>query len=701
MKALIVGKYNYFTTSIASKLVKNGVKVAVFNANSVKEKFDFKYSKYTADPKYISEVYDGFRPDVVFFTAAFDRENYLDALQETLSAGASYGLERFIFLSSTIVYGSQGSDDLLPGEDAVVAPVSDRGFMFASGEDMCSRWNSLPGLKITILRMSLAYGSYAEDSIINDMLSSLLAGEKVYLDENDVYAALNTDDMLEGIMLLLEAGYASIYNLVSSEIIPAREFAELLIQASGAPPGRVVIESGSAAECHAADNSMFLSDYQWHERHSLKDEMSLLVEEARKKPKAKKTADVEKDPVKKAENKSQIRGFIETVLIFIPVVLLTQLQMTTDLISEIDFIILYLVLIAITTHLQQSALALLLSFGLLVVQQMYNGYDLFSAILNNDTLLRTAEYCIVCLSVNYVIQRIKTQLEFAQLEMNETKKEMQVVEKFSEEYLSSLHFFEDQILEYDISLPRIIDMTSRLDALEPERLLPETIEILAESIGEKDVAVYMIGKKGGRMRLSYAHGNMGAMGQSPLMDDYQEMLDTLDSDQIYVNRSLNPALPSMAAGVKVAGSLALVFVVWNMPFQKMRLNTSNLLKTITRLVSAALERAYRYEEKTRDEKFYANSNVMLPDVFRNMYDTLKQSEEVNCGILCKVRSQRDVALGQAQQIEPLIRENDYIGLDYDGNILILLSGTGKEGYGMFEKRIIEKGLNSELVENLA
>ena len=702
MKALFVGDYNYLTVAFAAKLAKNGVDLAISNQNKVKQEFTFKYTKYDPEHAYITNLYQNFRPDVIIFTAAFDEQgNDLDLLQNVLLEAKENKIDRLIFLSSSTIYGID-SENRMPGETAPLNPRSKRALSFAVGEDICRRWAAVSDTKVTILRISGLYGPDTHFAHLNRLLRDLLSGEDVTLQKESMISFLHIDDATEAFMQIFDTGFSELYNISTARILDAEAFKTLIHAHLPDAGGEIRLDASAQTECLTADNARLRQEYQWHERHRLEEALDEVIQ-GEKDYIAKKQRDAQKQEKKRRwkENPSllkEVLGYLETLLLFVLLFYVTGIKPAGDLLAGIDFTVIYLVIIAVMMNLHQSAFSLLLSVWLLIYQKVLAGYDVFSAVISNHTLLLAAEYCIVSIAVSYVLQRMRTQNRLLRMDMQEQERDIRQLEQFSEDNLRTRHFFEDQILEYELSLPRIISMASRLDSLEPDRILPETIKIISESLNVPDVAAYYIGKRGGRMRLSYARTkDAGKLGQSPLIEQLSEMMEPLLADEVFVNRALCKNLPDIASGVKIGGHLTFVVTIWDVPFSKMGQDVSNLLKSITILVSAALRRANQYEELTVQRRYLPGTMVIRPKAFRTLCKT-RLSEEGVGGVLCRIEGEKDQVAAFAKQLEGFIRENDYLGIDENARLYVLLTGTTEAGYRVFAKRLLEKGMSSVPVD---
>ena len=702
MKVLFIGEFNSLTTAFAAKLVRNGMNVAISNKEKEKPNLGFQYAKYNPENTFLSKLYDNFRPDVIVFSGGYDPVPDLNLLQEVLYWAAERRIRQVMYLSSVTVYGLQEGERLHREEDDL-DPKDRKSLCFAIGEDICKRSAKSGKLIVTIVRVGSLYGPKAADAGLNRMIADLLEGQDVVFPEDSLLSFLQMGDVCEALYQILDTPFSETYNVSAGKSVTAKEMQRLLEEVLPDAAGRFLLSDTAAIQCLTADNRRLLQEYLWRERHDFKTELKEIAEEERVRWRRREAtvhrAERKKRHAPAAAVMKEIWTYLETILLFLVLVPVTRFQASVDLMQGVDFTVIYLVVIAIVLDLNQAALALLLSIGLLVSQKITAGYDFFSAVINNQTLLVAAEYCIVSLAFSYVLQRSRTKNRLQRLEIEEKNRDMEQLQLLSEDNRKTRHFFEDQILSYEMSLPRVISMASRLDALEPDRIIPQTVSIISESLGQGDTAAYFIGKNGGRMRLSYARTQESAkLGQSPKISDLGSMLSVLEAGDIFVNLSLVEDLPSLASGVKIDGHLAFVFTVWNMPFQSMRQDVVNLLKSITSLVAAALFRANQYEELTAKDRCLPGSEVIRPAHFKKLCENQLAEGNAVSGMLCQIQNSRGQAVRYAKRIESMVRESDHLGVDQAGQLYILLSGTTEAGYRLFARRLQERGIESVPVD---
>lgn len=149
--------------------------------------WDFRVADLVTDP--LDELVDGV--DVVFHLAAqpgvrrswgssFDRyvDSNVTALQRLLEAVRDRPIRRFVFASSSSVYGDAAG--LPTPEEAPLLPVSPYGATKALGEDLCRIYQRGFGVPTVMLRYFTVYGPRQRpDMAFNRIISAGLNGEQI------------------------------------------------------------------------------------------------------------------------------------------------------------------------------------------------------------------------------------------------------------------------------------------------------------------------------------------------------------------------------------------------------------------------------------------------------------------------------------------------------------------------------------------
>src|SRR3989338_11367348 len=229
-KYLVTGGAGFIGSHLVDRLLKDGHEVVVIDDFSLGKKENLpKNKKLTVHKKSICEKLDTiFRKhkfDAVFhlaalprvqFSIAYPRESHEANINGTLNlllATRDHGVKRFIYSSSSSVYGDQKKLPLV--ETMMPDPMSPYAFQKLAGEYYCRLFAKLYGLETISLRYFNVYGprqnpdgAYAGQ--IPKFFSKLLAGETPVINCDGTQTRDNTfvSDVVEA-------------NILSAQLTPA------------------------------------------------------------------------------------------------------------------------------------------------------------------------------------------------------------------------------------------------------------------------------------------------------------------------------------------------------------------------------------------------------------------------------------------------------------------------------------------------
>ena len=159
----------------------------------------------------------------------------LNVLQEA----AAFKVTRFVFASSTAVYGD--AKTLPITEDAAVNPISPYAASKASAEVYCKAFAECYGLSTVMLRFFNVYGPRNEKSSYSGVITKFLqqaANDEVltvYGDGKQTRDFINVGDVVEALILALEAKelYGEVFNVCTGTPISINNLVEAIHLATG------------------------------------------------------------------------------------------------------------------------------------------------------------------------------------------------------------------------------------------------------------------------------------------------------------------------------------------------------------------------------------------------------------------------------------------------------------------------------------
>ncbi|MCC9076246.1 NAD-dependent epimerase/dehydratase family protein [Litorilinea aerophila] len=188
--------------------------------------------------------------DVIFHLAAMagllrswrEFDTYMScnilATQRLLDAARQEGIEHFIHISTSSVYGRFATGD----EESPLAPISPYGITKLAAEHLCQAYAENFGLAVTILRLFSVYGPRQRpDMGYNIFIRKILNDELITIDGDGNDSRSNTfiADCVQGILLAFErrdVSVGQVFNIGGGEEVSVNQVLAILAELSGRQP---------------------------------------------------------------------------------------------------------------------------------------------------------------------------------------------------------------------------------------------------------------------------------------------------------------------------------------------------------------------------------------------------------------------------------------------------------------------------------
>jgi len=215
------------------------------------------YDRDISDAKSVDHIFNVEQPEIVIHMASFPRQKVVNAnpawgsrvmsegLLNLLEASDKYDVRKFIYISSSMVYGDF-TDDVT--EDAVCKPQGQYGIMKLAGEWLVKDYSRKTNLVHTIIRPSAVYGPLdVEDRVIAKfMLTAMRGGTLNVNGANETLDFTYVEDAADGIVAaaLSDNTENKTYNITKSHSRTLLEAAQLALKLSGG--GTLVVKDKDA-----------------------------------------------------------------------------------------------------------------------------------------------------------------------------------------------------------------------------------------------------------------------------------------------------------------------------------------------------------------------------------------------------------------------------------------------------------------------
>ena len=214
-----------------------------------KKKIDatsYVYERDISDAKAVDHVFNVEQPEIVIHMASFPRQKVVNAdpawgsrvmsegLINLLEASKTYDVRKFIYISSSMVYGDF-TDDVK--EDAICRPQGQYGIMKLAGEWLVKDYTRRDNLVHTIIRPSAVYGPLdVEDRVISKFLLSAMRGNTLKVNgATETLDFTYVEDAADGIVAaaLSDNTDNKTYNITKSHSVTLLEAANLAVKIVG------------------------------------------------------------------------------------------------------------------------------------------------------------------------------------------------------------------------------------------------------------------------------------------------------------------------------------------------------------------------------------------------------------------------------------------------------------------------------------
>ena len=210
------------------------------------------YEYDICDPRRLDEVFNIEQPEIVIHMASFPRQKVVNAnpawgsrvmsegLINLLEACKNYDVRKFVYISSSMVYGDF-KDDVK--EDYDCKPQGQYGILKLAGEKLVQDYSRRDNLNYTIIRPSAVYGPLdVEDRVISKFLLNAIRGRPINVNgASETLDFTFVDDAADGIVAaaLSDNTDNKIYNITKSHSHTLLDAANLAVKVAG--KGEIIV----------------------------------------------------------------------------------------------------------------------------------------------------------------------------------------------------------------------------------------------------------------------------------------------------------------------------------------------------------------------------------------------------------------------------------------------------------------------------
>lgn len=713
---MITGGYGFIGSHVADRFHKEGYEVYIIDnlstGNASRITFKHKGYKLSVQDGKCEEIFRMGKFDVVVHLAAQtssevaranpvrDAETNLLGLINMLNLSVKYNVPKFIYASSADVYGEKTNVPIR--EEETCAPASPYALAKWIGEIYCGKWREMYGLQTIVFRISNAYGPRQSErsGVVSAFLNGALSGKPlhVYGDGSETRDFIYVEDIADAIYRASLSPIAGTYNLSTGMGTSVNELIDAFKELRDM--GEVVYNDRRPGDIGQSvlDNASVKRDLDWSPIYGIREGLKRTYEYAVRQQQAETQQAQAAAEVQSAAAPAvrsvfrRLLPYAENLLAFLLTAWLTLGQQYSSY-GTIDVKLFYITIMGIMYGNRQSILAVLLSTGLFVYHKTLGGRELVALMYDPDFFFRVAIYLFIGLVVGYTIERKNAQIQQQQQQLQEVEGKYEFLSGIYEEVREVKDELQQRILNMGDSYGKIYSVTKELESLEPEQVFHAAVNVVRSVTQASEVSIYVVNRNRAYLRL-VAHAGTNQAVRSLKVEEREDMAMVLQDGKLYVNKQLSPDRPLMCAPLYYRDQIGAVVAIDGLPFDKFSLYHQNLFKITCDLVSSALTKAFAYMEATENQRYVEGTSLLRPEAFREIMRAKKQAMEQHRTPFLLLRGEipGDLLFETANQIEGMLRETDYTGLDEKQRLLVLLSNTNPEDASRVIERFAERGI---------
>lgn len=638
--------------------------------------------------------------DSILFFFAFqceDQREYdavqgsqLDSMFEILSGTTDAAKGQFVLITDQRVFG-EGQQ---AREDEIPIPDTPTGVMIRAAES-CVSCCTQKGLTTLIVRTTSLYDVNDIESFFGiaairarDGRDYVLRGtpdtpcDFLHADDFAVFLEYAISMKLSGVIHVPQ-GAPSTYaeaTLAMRQVLP--ELSVVYV------PGR---------RCRCTLNGERAARTGWVPRHDFRREINDIC---RIQP-----LDGKKNRQFKAPRKlwSTVLKWAEVVFIWMAAAWLSKQSQGSAILSRVDFMLLYTVLMGFVHGRAAGLTAAVLSCVWYCYVFVTGGGEPSDLMFNSDHWLPMSIYLLLGGLFGYAQDRQRTKMALMEQEREEIAHERDFMEGIYQRTYEDRNRLKEQIYHYHDSYGRIYQITRELDTLQPVQVFLSTLHVLESTLQNNSVAIYECKPESTFARLVVRSRDMKQTPRSLDMSAYPDMYDTLKSGKLFANYKLKSEYPVYALPVMDGADMLAVLMLWNVPFDQQSMYMENLLNVVAGLVQSALARAIHYHRQVAD-LYFENTHILMPEALRaalGIYQNIRQ-QRTGDFLLVRLKLERQMSVEVLDGcLSGLVRSTDMVGQLEDGAYYVLFPQATAQQLPVIEARFGSRGIKCEVVSEVS
>ena len=706
MKIVYIGTPDGMAKTIIERMSKEDNELFLIAeqdfARERKPALNYKYYHISENSVPSQNIFRSANPDVVIFAGAGflhetwemdeERKEYLGILSVCLENCFAVKVAKFIYLSSTDVYGDTSGEVT---EESPLQPVTLKGMLHAEGEHMVEMYGHRSGMQTTILRCGAVYDYICDPEkgdILDDMTAIVHEMTEIDIAEQKYLQPVHVSDVADAISRVVLVEKPGVYNLCNSKVSRKSELMELLARRLYRDVTVSVTDENKEINCSARK---FREQFEWTDYRNL--ETQLKGDRLRYRYFALKDHKKNEETEKKNEVRKKVRRLCEHLVIFAGFVAVNYLIRDNSLFSLVDLMAIYVVLISVVYGIYHGALAVVLASAVYLAGENISLLEMGNIYSYVGSVLKIAVYTFIGVVVAYTTDMLRERIKELREDKETIENELEELKVINNDNVIIKNEYEKRLLNAKSSLPKLYSVISRISLLEPERIFMEVLRVVSEIMETNTVSVYWLSKNSTYSRLITSLNEESVFQEKSVdLSHYPGLLAAIEKGEVYRGNRWN-AEPALVAPVVYHNECVAMIVIQAVPFEKLSLYQINLLRTLSILVSEMVARAMEYEVLIREKRYVGGTDVLIAEEFEKKVRIALEKESQKLAKCCvlTVQSEKEI-IELYRETARMFRNSDIMGLNKEGKLCVLLGNNSlSEGDGVIE-RLSQHGITAAI-----
>lgn len=698
MNILICGKNTLYFRNLAERLKRekneihyiSGSKASEKVGNAVFQQFDFEYTNSN-----IGRIVKSTKPEVAVLLGATDRNfawrnpiddaiSFVSGMSSLIMAAKGAGARKIVFVSSVSVFENNEGDLTCRTKPEASSPMNDA---FLQVEHIC-RSVADENTEVVILRLPKETGyvdSASEEDFCLTAAKQYVEGQKLAYRPENLHASMYYADTVDAIIKTVNYSGEGEKNIFQMQgvVFSEQEYIDALQKTElSSYPFEPEADTKHAPVIPA------YTDLKETDEETLGFGTRFGVDEIAEKM-CKACLSYKKKAEKKKERRLQVLPLIESIVAAILVTVLTYFLRQTWVGDNFSLFTLYALLFGAVYGTTHGLLAgVLATVGTLIIQ--WNDVGLLATLENYVFFLVFLHLILVGVIAGYMRDKYVRKTTTVTEERNYLAQEVADLTRINDSNIYVKNVYEKRLVGYENSLPRLYELTSQLDYMEPENVIFHANIVAQQLLEVEDVAIYLSSNKSNFFRLHAANSERAiSCGKSIKYDEDFFLYAPFELKEIYRNTSLEEDKPSFAGAVMDGDRISAIIMVWTRDVHKINQYECDMLAIVCRLIEKSMLRAGLYDEATREESYIPETRIMNEESFLKHF--LNYEDGRKQGVFSYTLLRMVSGSSDALTAQRLLRDSDVLGVANE-TLYILLPFSNEAESEHVVSRFREEGL---------